>query len=536
MLLASGVISLIDLSPEIILALAGCAVLIAAQSTREATQRLVPWISLVAIVIGILLIRAGGSIGLDLRPNAQIKCGLRFDEFADFVRMASLTMGVLIVLVVWSQPAEAERGEFFAALLFTLVGVMLVGAAADLAMLFLALELVSIPSYMLVALSRRGQRALESGTKYFYLGALAAAITGYGFSLLYGVAGSAAIDDAAISMVAGTLKSPGSALAYTLAVLGVTISIAGLLFKLSAVPMHFYVADVYQGASSSVAGMLGFVPKIAGIVAICRILQLTGWQTTIASAEASAAVFWTLWVVAALSTTVGNILALRQTNVKRMLAYSGVAHSGYMLIGLIAAPGGTSVMSDGPAAALYYVFVYGIANLGAFALLALLEVRGQACETVRDLAGLLRRAPGLALLMALAMLTLMGMPPTPGFWGKLSLFGSALSTANSGGIIYHDWIIALVIIGVVNSAIGAAYYLRVIAAVLLYENDEPATPAPREAQHMGVVLCGFLTLIFAFAPDLVLRQGHVASGALKQRPAITAGGPAEFTAPVSPRP
>lgn len=528
MLLAAA-ISLIDVSPEIVLALAGCAVLLAAQSARQAVQRLVPWIALIAMVVGILLIRGGGLVGLDLQPGGEIKCGLRFDAFADFVRMATLTMGVLIVLVVWSQPSVAERGEFFAATLFTLLGVMLAGAAADLAVLFLALELVSIPSYIMVALSRRGPRALEAGTKYFFLGAFAAAINAYGFSLLYGAMGTTAINADSIQRLSEHLSRPGD-LGFFVAVFGVTLSIAGLLFKLSAVPLHFYVADVYQGASSSVAGALGYIPKMAGIVALCRVLELTGWRTTAGSEHATTAIFWLLWVVAALSTTVGNVLALRQSNVKRMLAYSGIAHSGYMLIGLIAAPGGSSVMSDGPAAALYYVFIYGIANLGAFALLALLEVRGQACETVRDLAGLLRRTPGLALLMALAMLTLMGMPPTPGFWGKFTLFGSALSAASAAGGPYHDWIIALVVIGVVNSAIGAAYYLRVTAACLLFENDEPALPAPREAQHMGVVLCGFLTIIFAFAPGLVLRQGQSASQTLAAPAAPAFRPPADLRA------
>jgi NADH-quinone oxidoreductase subunit N len=240
------------------------------------------------------------------------------------------------------------------------------------------------------------------------------------------------------------------------------------------------------------------------------VLQLSGWQLV---SPLPGGLLWIVWIVAALSMTVGNVLALRQTSIKRMLAYSGVAHSGYMLVGLMAAPGGGSILSDGPAAVLYYMLVYGIANLGAFAILALLEQRGRPCETVRDVAGLLRRNPGMAVLMALSMFTLMGMPPTPGFWGKLALFGGALSASKVANQ-YQPWIVALVIIAVINTAIAAAYYLRVIAAVLLYENDDAAQPAPREAQQMGAMLCGFLTIIFAVVPGPVFTQGQAASATL----------------------
>jgi NADH-quinone oxidoreductase subunit N len=274
--------------------------------------------------------------------------------------------------------------------------------------------------------------------------------------------------------------------------------------------LHFYIADVYQGAAGPVAGFLGFVPKLAGFVAIFKIISLTEWAP-------SDAMFWTLWIVAAVTMTVGNVLALMQTNVRRMLAYSGIAHSGYMLVAVMAGPDAAEVggFRDGFAAILYYSVIYGIANLAAFAILSLLRVRGRPAETLRDLAGLLRRNPGPALLMALAMFTLMGLPPTPGFWGKMSLFGSALSAAPDTA--YPAWMIALVVIGLVNSAVAAAYYLRVIAACLLYESDRPATTAPRELLRMGAAACGFLLLIFAFAPGILLKAGRDATRTYRDR-------------------
>jgi NADH-quinone oxidoreductase subunit N len=514
-LAAASAISVGSLLPELVLTVAACAVLLVAQAARESVRRVTPWVTLVGIVVAIVVLKGGQFWGT---PPAEITIsgGLAFDNLAGFVRISALILGVLIVLVSWVQPADAERGEFFSMMLFSLTGLMLVGPATDLIVLFLALELVSVPTYIMVTLSRASPRALEGGTKYFYLGALAAAITAFGFSYLYGVTGSATLDAVAVDRIADALKDPGSP-AHALATIGLLVSVVGLLFKIAAVPLHFYIADVYQGAASPVAGLLGFVPKLAGLVAIFKIIGLTGWETT------DGALFWVLWLVAALSMTIGNVLALRQTNIKRLLAYSGIAHSGYMLVGVLAGPimvgqRVESIMGDGTAAVLYYAVIYGIANLGAFALLGLLRVRGRPCETLRDVAGLLRYYPSVALLMALAMFTLMGLPPTPGFWGKLSLFGSALAAADQAPAAHQSWIIALVIIAVLNTALAAAYYLRVIAAVLLYESDQPAEPSAREAPMMGALLCGFLLLVFAFYPNELMRLGRAATDRLLTPP------------------
>lgn len=489
------VIPLRVLWPELVLLIGGSAILIAGTFGDGADRRrhgLTSWIALVSLIIAIVLLRTVSAI------PAAAGSGLLFGGLADYVRLSALILGVIITLVAWTPPTASERGEFFSMMLFSITGLMITGAADDLLVLFLALELTSIPTYIMVALSQRNQKAVEAATKYFYLGAFSAAIMAYGFCFLFGVSGTTLLS-ASIEAVQLALAAPGT-LAHALATFGLVLGIGGVLFKVAAFPLHFYIADVYQGASSPVAGMLGFVPKLAGFAAIFKLITLTGW------AVGMPALFWFLWVIAAISMTVGNVLALRQTSVKRMLAYSGIAHSGYMLVGTLAGPlAGQGLMGDGTAAVLYYMVVYGIANLGAFAILGVLHFRGQPCETVRDLAGLLRRYPSLALLMALAMFTLMGLPPTPGFWGKFALFGSAIAGAQAMTGDQQFWLLALVIIAVVNSAVAAAYYLRVIAAVLLYESDETADALPREAEQIGALLCGFLLLVFGFYPPVLSR-------------------------------
>ncbi|MCG3125791.1 MAG: NAD(P)H-quinone oxidoreductase subunit 2, chloroplastic [Phycisphaerae bacterium] len=492
-------VSAARLLPELVLIVAGCGLLLLATASRNGAMRLVPPAALAAILVALLALRAQP---LD---ESTFGGGLAAGALAEFVRVNTLIMGVLFVLANWTTPPEDERGEFFAMLLYSLAGLMFVGLSDNLLVLFVALELVSIPSYVMVTLSRRGPAPLEAGTKYFYLGAMAAAVTAYGFSFLYGATGTVGIS-AGVRQAASILADPSSP-AYGVLTIGLVLSIAGLLFKLAAVPLHFYVADVYQGAASPVAGFLGFVPKLAGLAALFKILSLTDWRV-------SPPLYWLLWLVAALSMTVGNILALRQSSLKRMLAYSGVAHAGYMLVGIIASPiGAPGVLGDGYAAVLYYVVVYGIANLGAFVLLALLRVNGRPCESIRDLAGLLARHPLLAVTMSLMMLTLMGLPPTPGFWGKMSLFGSALAAAGSTPDARAT--VALVVIAALNSAIGAAYYLRVVAACLLFENDQPAEAAPLDAPRTGAILCGFLLLTFTFAPTILMSSGRAATSGFR---------------------
>ncbi len=427
--------------------------------------------------------------------------------FANYVRMIVLAVGLLIVFANRHVPEEGERAEFVALTLYSLAGVMLVALANNLILLFLALELVSVPTYILIGLSRRDIEAQEATAKYFFLGAFAAAITLYGFSFLYGATGHLRLFGAD-SISAWFIDGGSTALANDgMFLLGVLLSIGGLAFKLAAAPFHFYVADVYQGAAATVTGMLGFVPKFAGMVAAIHIVGLTQWNL-------SGPVFWGLWVLAAATMTVGNTLAFMQYNVKRMLAYSSVAHSGYMLMALLIGPGqdgSGSAMRNGLAAILFYMAVYGIANLGAFCTLAWFRKPGrddayQSAELLEDLSGTGRTHRWAALALALCVLALMGFPLTGGFLGKLYIFGSVF--ASIGDQPQHATaLVVLVAIGALNAAVGAAYYLRIIASCYWdAPRDGRVAPTPCSALQAVWVVCGMLVPVLFFFPGTLARN------------------------------
>ncbi|GJQ26543.1 MAG: NADH-quinone oxidoreductase subunit N [Phycisphaerae bacterium] len=446
-------------------------------------------------------------------PPAPVS-GLWESSLVWYARMVSIGVGVLILMVNRHVPRSEESAEFFALTLFSIAGISLVTVANDLMLLFLALELVSVPTYVLVGLSRRSIHSQEATGKYFFLGAFAAAITLYGFSFLYGAAGTMQLFSRSASQpcIASVLSDPTMA-SNKLVMLGLVLSLTGLAFKLAAVPLHFYVADVYQGAAAPVSGLLGFVPKFAGVLAIIRLLSLTGWVF-------DQKLYGLLWVMAAATMLVGNTLALMQHNVKRMLAYSSVAHSGYMLVGLVAGPGvGESVVAsplrNGLVAVLFYVAIYGVMNLGAFAALAFFRRRDEdadedrSAESVEELSGAAREHPWASLCLALCVLGLMGFPLTAGFLGKLYIFSSAIS---AGAVtMRHDAMLGLVIFGVLNSAIAAAYYLRIIAVVYLGKPAEGGRVAGCHALKGALVLCAIAVVGLFVRPTILFEQSSRAA-------------------------
>jgi NADH-quinone oxidoreductase subunit N len=342
---------------------------------------------------------------------------------------------------------RSSGGEYHALLLLSITGLMLLCEANDLIWLFLALELVSLPTYVMVAISRWSRVGQEAAMKYFFLGAISSALMLYGFALLYGATGTFVLSDMASAFatqrVAGDIVLFGQ--------IGLLLAIIGLCYKIAAAPMHLYAPDVYQGAASAVTAFLAFIPKTAGMLAIIILVSLVGWEDRLPPV-----VEMTLWVVAVLTMLLGNIGALLQRSAKRMLGYSSIAHSGYMLIGVIAGP------PLGLVAVLVYLIIYGTTNTAAFATLASLSRKGESIDSLEDIAGLHRRSPAAATAFAISCGSLLGVPPLFGFWGKLMLFAAGIA---AGQLI-------LVLVAVVSSAISAWYYLRLIGLAIL----SPTTP------------------------------------------------------------
>jgi NADH-quinone oxidoreductase subunit N len=388
---------------------------------------------------------------------------------APFIRTLACVIALLLLLlnagVVREPPGQFNpqttcRAEFYVFFLLSIMGLMLTTTATDLIWLFLALELTSLPTYIMVAVSRPSLLAREAAVKYFFLGAFGAAIFLYGFALLYGGTGTLHFADMARVFAVSGVNG--------LALAGMIVAVLGVGFKIAAVPMHLYTPDVYQGAASSVSAFLAFVPKTAGFVALLLLLS------TVSAAELAmpAPLQAVLVAMAAVTMIFGNVLALLQTNIKRILAYSSIAHSGYMLIGVIAGPGDGSLISNGYAAVAFYLLTYGFMNLGAFGVLASLQRKGVEIEDLPQLKGLCRTNPLLGWTMVFCAASLLGLPPLIGFFGKLYLFAVGISNG----------FIGLVIIAGINSAIAAFYYLRLAVPPIAHE----PTDESRDVGRMGI--------------------------------------------------
>ena len=480
--------------PELILLIASFGALFLGLAGSESARQWVSPLTCAAVVLALLVTLLGAGASQDV-----MGFGLRIGPLTHYVRVITLGIGTLIVLVNWHQPVAGERGEYMAMILYSLLGVLLTASANDMVVLFFAIELVSVPTYVLVALSRTDQRASEAAVKYFFLGALAAAILAYGLSFLYGVAGTTRLHTPSAGAVLAGASAATDVGAYFL--IGMLLVIAGLAFKIAAVPLHVYAADVYEGAASPITGMLAFVPKLAGFVALIKVFSACAWALP-------PSLMWVLWLMAAATMTVGNVLALLQHNVKRMLAYSSIAHSGYMLIALLVGPiAGEGPMKDGVAALLFYIGVYGAMNLGVFALLSAFKSADREIETLDDLSGLAVRAPLAAFALAVCVFSLMGFPPTAGFLGKLYIFSSAFSLPSTHA--FQGPLVALAIIGVVNSAIAAAYYLRIVSAVYMGAEIEPVAPVARRPVRLCLALCAVpMLLLFIWPAALASPARH----------------------------
>jgi NADH-quinone oxidoreductase subunit N len=418
------------------------------------------------------------------------------DGLSYYVRLLTFTLGPLLVLVLTRQIDDGASAEAHGCLLAILAGANLVSLATDLVGMFLALELVSIPTYAFLYLPRRDAAMQEATLKYFMLSIFSSALVLMGLAWLFGAAGSTNFAE-----IAARLGSESAADAAPLVQGSLALLIAGFSFRIAAVPFHFYAPDVFQGVSSASAAMLSVVPKVVGFTALVRVLSVTGVLGAVQEQLAATPIQQLLAVLAVATMTLGNLLALRQRHLQRLLAFSSVAHAGYMLTGLAIGPSEAAV--GGVTALWFYLGIYGLTTIGVFALFSAADVE-RPLENDEDLKGLSQVHPTIALLLAVCLFGLAGLPPTAGFNGKLSLFIANWSSTSPWGM----WLAVAI---AANAAIGAYYYLRLIA--LMYRDvggELPARPLNYGAAVAGGICAVGSIILFGMPQQLLDLAAQVA--------------------------
>ncbi len=456
---------LLPLIPELVLVGAAFALLMLDLFLKDSQRVVTHVLSVATLALVGGLIAAGVGVGED---TALLNGMFVRDTMADVLKVVTCVVSAIALLFVWPYLRERGlyKGEVSVLMLFAVLGMMLLTSAGSLIMVYLGLELLALSSYALVAIDRDSRLASEAAMKYFVLGALASGLLLYGMSLVYGATGS--LDLAAIREAAPGVAQP------MLLLTGVVFMVAGISFKFGAAPFHMWLPDVYHGAPTPITLFIGSAPKLAAFAMVVRLLGFGAaplaehWQPMLA-------------VLAALSLVVGNVIALMQTNLKRMLAYSTISHVGFLFLGL--AGGG----AEGYAAAMFYAISYALMATAAFGAIVLLARRGFEADNIDDFKGLNARDPWSAGMVLCVMASLAGIPPFLGFWAKLAVLRAAIN----GGMLW------LAIVGVLFAVIGAFYYLRVIKVMYFDEPvGEPVVPRDDRMLRLvfGVNALGLLVL------------------------------------------
>ena len=398
------------------------------------------------------------------------------DRFALFFRLVILACALLAVLLAahYLERTGEGRGEFYALLLFAAAGMTLLASAADLIVVFLALEVLSLSLYVLAGFSWRRLASQEASLKYFLLGAFSSAFFLYGIALAYGAAGTTSL-----AGIADALSGPGVSTALALAAGGLLL--VGFSFKVAAVPFHMWTPDVYQGAPSPVTGFMAAGTKVAGFAALIRV-------TTVALGPVSWELLPAVVAVSALTMVVGSILAIAQDDVKRLLAYSSIAHAGFVLVGVAAAN------QEGVSGSMFYLVAYAAMILGAFAVVIAVSRTGEGHTSLRSYRGLARRNPVLGALLALFLLSLAGIPPTAGFIAKVLVFEAAVRAGLSG----------LVVVAVLASVVAAFFYIRLIVLAYMEDPEESERVPTATAPGVALGVTAVVTLLLGVLPGLLL--------------------------------
>ncbi len=425
------------------------------------------------------------TLGFTLAQIGQESTGYQgmivLDGFSIFINALLLVSGLLGIGLSFGyiKRMNLERGEYYVLMLFSVSGMMLMAQAADLIVVFLALELLSIPLYVLAAFDRPKAESEEAGLKYFLLGAFATGFVVYGTALVFGATGTTSLT----GIVSASNGSPN-----LLLTIGAALILVGLGFKIAAVPFHMWTPDVYQGSPSAVTAFMASGAKIAGFAALLRVFAT-------AFPSIAADMTGVLWAMAAATMILGNLVAISQSNIKRMLAYSSIAHAGYILMAFVPY-GNPEVAPISVAAGLFYLVSYAVTNFGTWGVVIALEkAEGRGLE-IKDYAGLGRKYPALAAAMTVFMLSLIGLPPTLGLVGKLYLFRAVLAGGFTG----------LAIIGVLTSLISAYYYLRVVVTMYMQEGDPTTSREPFLDLTTGAT--AVLTVALSLVPQFLFAWAY----------------------------
>jgi len=487
-MLGGQLLNLHRVAPEIHLAVAGIVVMILDPFIGPTRKRWLGWVAFVGALLALFSVH----VAYDSRGPAYDNL-ISTDMFSVFVHAVVILAALLAILgsLDYLEREGIQRGEYYALILFATAGMGILAGANELVTAFIGLEMSSISTYVLVGFRRRSTESNEASMKYFLLGSFATAFFLYGIAMVYGATGTTYVDKVQ-AMLEGSSTIP------PLAMLGLGLMFVGLGFKVVIAPFQVYGPDVYQGAPTPVTALLSSAPKVATFAVMLRVFY-------VAFGTVSEFWFWVIWISAVLTLFIGNLAALVQTNVKRMLAYSSIAHAGYILVGFAAST------TLGVAAVLFYLAAYVLMKVGAFLIVTHLGQRGEARLEIQDYAGLGSKEPVLAACFSLFLLSLLGLPATAGFLGKFFAFQSALDSHSTHGTA----IIWLVVIAAINSVIGAYYYLRVIISMYFAEPTEdyvPSSVAPALGFAIFVAAAG--TLYLGLLPAQVLDFARTAADSL----------------------
>ena len=490
--------------PELILSAFGIVVMVLDPLVdEEKSQKTLGLIAFFGAIAGLL-----ATWYMAQSPGLAFSDMVRVDGFSVFFHFLVIAIAAVVILSSFEYMAvqRIRAGEYYALILFGVVGMGLMSSAVELVLIFIALEISSISTYILAGFRRNEASSSESSLKYFLLGSFATAFFLYGVALMFGATGSTNIETISHTLQAGEV--------HVLVYLAMALMLVGLGFKVAAAPLHVWTPDVYEGAPAPIVGFMSTAPKAAAFAVLLRVVF---------SINAPGR-FWPIWVAAALSMTLGNVAALVQTNIKRLLAYSSIAHAGYLLVAFAMTTSEDS--AAGISAAMFYTAAYAAMNVGAFSVVSHFANAGERYVTLEDYEGLGRTSPLLAATLTIFLLSLIGIPMTGGFFAKFYVFSAALK-AN---------LVWLTLIGLVNSAIGAYYYLRIIVVMYMRESrkEVPVTPVPF-GLGLALAITIVATLYLGLFPNRILQYAQQsAQGLLPQQAAIAPLGSTQALPQASP--